>query len=105
MVTLLDYSNTNINTGASYTGAWVHCGNYERVRVSVYADQILQAHIEFSMDAVNIDAVSDTWDAAASVGEGYDWAVYNLYARVVVSNSSGVNTAACRIRMLGEKTC
>ena len=100
----LDVSAANINTGASYTGAWVFCGGFDRIRFTAIADQILQVHVEFSNDGANIDAISLEYETTGvTIGDGWDAAVYARYCRLVADNASGVNTTSCRLGLRGAR--
>ena len=99
---LLDYSDAIITNANSYDGAWCYCGSFERIRFSVYADILLHAHLEFSLNAADIDAISATW--VMDTGDANDYAVYGRYARIIVVNDiAGVDTTTTRIRMYGAR--
>ena len=101
---ILDLSDANIDTGDTYTSAWRYCGDYKNIYATVYADQVLQVHLEFSNNGADIDAISNIYDSQVSVGDGYDWPVMGRYVRMLAANASGVNTTTCRLRMQGKRT-
>jgi len=101
---LLAHSEANIADGDSYDSGWRGCVGFSRVRASIYADQSLDYHVEFSYDGKNKDAESDVASTTANTGEGADWANYGFYVKLVVKNNSGADTSVCRIRLLGVRT-
>jgi len=97
----LDKSTSNIVAGGSYDTGWVSVEKFSRIRASIYADQSLDYHVEFSHDGSNIYAESSGGSTSASVGEGADWANYGYYAKLVVENNSGADTTVCRVAFYG----
>jgi len=98
---LLARSEVNIANGDSYDSGWQSCYTLQRVRTTIYADQSLDYHVEFSYDGENKDAESSSASTTANTGEGADFACYGYYVKLVVSNPSGTDTSVCRLRLYG----
>jgi hypothetical protein len=101
--TVVDTNNsttTPLNDGQTFTGTATDCLGYAALTVFIAADQYNEVNVDFSTNGTDWDwAEFSTYSDAGASGVGRH-AILARYARVRVSNASGVNDTFLRVQTL-----
>lgn len=80
-------SSTNLTGAATFTGAWLHSGQYDYITGTAFADQAGTLFIEQSNDAVSTDYISSI-TVLASTGKNFKEDVIAPYFRARYLNGA-----------------
>jgi len=103
---VLASTTTPLNAGLAWTSGWFALDRYATLVMTVVADRGMSLQIQQSWDGKDVDARETRsyphLQSVLGAGDGYYSDVVAPWARLVATNTSGVNQTILRIRVGGR---